>query len=100
MRKIFLVIGATGEYSDHTQWNVAAYPNLEEAELHVERANEFLQTHRLITKGGIVDWDARDCAPPNPFDPKMVVDCTGAKYAVQEVAFFAHPDEFLEREGQ
>jgi hypothetical protein len=43
-KSVFVVLGSTGEYSDHTKWNVAAYITREEAEQHRDLTNKYART--------------------------------------------------------
>lgn len=91
MQKIYLVIGSTGEYSDHTQWTVCAYGDQVQAELHaaaLRKAVDGLNGH----------WEpeerARIEAIRRTLDGGCNVDCTGAFYGVEEVDLWRHFDEF------
>lgn len=86
MDKIYIVSGTTGEYSDRSDWEVAAYYDKDQADLHAAKANEHAYKAR--------DYGAK---MENPFDPNMEGDpFTGTKYAVSEMKLFRHIDEFLE----
>jgi hypothetical protein len=91
---IYLVLGTTGEYSDHTEWNVAAYTEKTAAEEHARLLNEWV-------KGtDVFDFDARkDKAQKCPYDPMCEIDYTGTEYVVMEISLFRHVDEFMESEA-
>lgn len=91
MNYIYLVVGDTGELSDHTQWFVAAYTEKEQAEQHAQLANQAVK--------GIEDleWNAQDQARANNhYDRGCKVYYTGTKYRVQAVPLVRHVDEYLE----
>ena len=87
-KSVFVVLGSTGEYSDHMEWNVAAYITREEAEQHRDLANEYARF--VLTWTGLKDIK-------NPYDPNATVDCI-VEYLVNEVKLFVHVDEFLAQE--
>jgi len=80
MKNIYIVTGATGEYSGHREWAVMAYFNKEAAHSHAtnaaRRAEELAaaQSDRYSAKTG-----------PNEFDPNMQMDYTGTEYFVRTV---------------
>jgi hypothetical protein len=90
-KSVFVVVGSTGEYSDHMEWNIAAYITKEEAEQHRDLANEFAKGKEKL------DWREQEKLK-NPYDPDMKIDYTGTRYYVNEVKLFVHVDEFLAQE--
>jgi len=85
-QSIFIVRGDNGEsYSDHDDWDVAAYTTREMAELHAELANEFIKSKKL----GPYE-QAR-----NPYDGGNTV-MLNYSYGVFEIPLVRHVDEFLE----
>lgn len=46
MRKVYVVIGSQGEYSDFTMWTEAAFSNRKAADEHVSALNEKPQSRR------------------------------------------------------
>ena len=73
MKKVYVVMGSTGEYSDHQEWMVAAY------------FNEALAAKRVVdcdraASARFVDR-FKNC-DPDPLDPEMRLDYTGTKYSV------------------
>jgi cytochrome c len=84
--KIYLVVGETGEYSDHTQWNVAAYVDKEAAEQHKRLAQDFLETA-----------DSPYADIKSPYDNYKYLWSKGTKYYVEEIAVVRHVDEYQER---
>lgn len=78
-RVIFVVEGATGEYSDHCEWPVAAYSNEEQAKLHVQKATE--RAKELIAQRGDGYWGWEEKEKQlNEWDRSMYVDYTGVNY--------------------
>ena len=78
MRDIHIVMGATGEYGDYTEWPVIAYFDREKANerarLAQEKANEIfkeLKGKYYLLEGG-----------ENPYDEQMAMDYTGSFYDV------------------
>lgn len=79
--KIWVVMGSTGEYSDHTEWSICYYADETLAQNHVDRATECAQPWVLERANG------RSSIPrgANPWDPFMVIDYTGVNYYVYGV---------------
>ena len=78
--QIHIVIGSTGEYSDHQEWPVKAYYSQERAQEHVtnatRKAGELVVMHKNR-------WDIPKGA--NEYDPDMQVDYTGVNYYIWEL---------------
>lgn len=93
--KVYVVFGCTGEYSDHTQWNVAAYTEEEAANIHANLANDWLHCNTLhkSQEPGLIGTRG---VPENPYDPDMQLDYTGTSYCVEVIDLFDHPDQFIE----
>ncbi len=71
--KLFIVHGATGEYSDRGEWTVAAYADEAMAKAHIDAAGEWYRANNC--------FEARyDATFNNPFDPDMSVDYTGTHW--------------------
>lgn len=74
--KIYIVFGATGEYSEREEWPVVAFFDEEKAKERVQqatkKANEihFIRTHS--------DYVINERS--NEFDPKMQTDYDPARY--------------------
>lgn len=75
--EIYVVFGTTGEYSDRTEWMVAAYPNEEDAKRHVVAASEYAPNEKLAFREYL---DGRNRKFNNKYDPYMYVDYTGVMY--------------------
>ena len=80
MKKIFVVMGSTGEYSDRTEWPVLAYTDEDLAKEHVvnadRRAKEIYATRK--TRYGVEKGI-------NEFDPDMDMNYTGTSYFLYTV---------------
>jgi hypothetical protein len=85
---MFIVIGTTGEYSDRTEWYVAAYWEESKAKEHALKAKQ--RTARIVSVFGD-EYNAKkarregDPGAENPFDPCWECDYTGTDYCVVEV---------------
>ena len=81
MKTVFLVYGATGEYSDRTEWFIRVFASAKKAAELVTLASakarelEVKYKRKYIPKGS------------NPYDLKMQSDYTGTHYYVEEVPF-------------
>lgn len=94
LRNVYLVVGSTGEYSDHTTWSICAYPELALARQHAELAQK--EAARLIAGCDDGDiWSLPD--KPNVFDPDMRVYAGDVKYGVETVGLYLHVDDYQER---
>lgn len=83
-RKVYVVMGGTGEYSDRREWPVAAYLDKAMADAHEDAAVRWARAHGLGFDADL-GWEERRDRPPSPFDPGMHVDYTGTDYHVLEV---------------
>lgn len=85
---IYIVTGATGEYSDRSEWLIRAYTNEAQAREHVMNAENWYRQNVLNGKKKL-SWDDYLKRSGewgiNPYDPKMEVDYTGTYYFLQEV---------------
>lgn len=83
MKKVYIVMGSTGEYSDHQEWLVAAYFDKEKGKEHVEKAGarareiERQRESRYSIPQGI-----------NEYDPYMLMYYTGTFYNLAEVDLY------------
>jgi hypothetical protein len=80
MKKIYVVIGTTGEYSDRTEWTVVAYTDEKLAQTHAQLAKARADECALT-------WDRFNTSanPTNMWDEGMAIDYTGTDYTVAEV---------------
>ena len=76
-RQIWVVYGQTGEYSDHSEWTVAAYTTEEEANKHARLATEWYKAAGATELRR--DYEGKS---KNPHDPFMRVDYTGTEWGV------------------
>ena len=98
-QNIYLVQGSTGEYSDHMEWNVAAYFDKEQAERHRDLAQTWSKCDFI--GGTQLGYEERDEMFHNsPFDPNIRIDYTGVRYYVDVVPLVNHPAEFVELYGK
>lgn len=85
---IYIVMGETGEYLDHTDWPVLAFHNEEDAQAFVTKLDEWLRVNRLHmeTENYHISMDyAQLNAIKHPLDPDMRVDYTGTRYYAMSV---------------
>ncbi len=99
---IYLVEGSTGEYSDHTQWAVAAYLDREMAELHARLANEASAEKNYLdpednykTTSYKLRQEVMEQVKKS-YDPNCDIIYNGVKYIVTEIPLVRHVDEFRE----
>lgn len=110
MNKVYMVMGCTGEYSDHIEWPVCAYTSRELADKHADLAMEWAHKNKQQFRDSIsqvYDKWFKHCAAtgeikaalgnPNfddfyvqntlksPYDPTISMDYTGTDYFVLEV---------------
>lgn len=85
MRKVYIVSGSTGEYSDHQEWYVAAYLSEVAAANRVQECQLF--ANELMTRSDerYEDMDKWDAALRGGPDPGIQFDYTGTQYAVHPV---------------
>ena len=76
---VYVVFGATGEYSDHIEWPVMAYADEAQAQAHIDLASAWVREN----VGSRPDY--YKIVPPNPYDPHMQVDYTGVNYYYKTV---------------
>jgi hypothetical protein len=81
MAKIYIVMGTTGEYSDRSEWPVAAYFDVLKAQEHVENATKVAQGIEVTRTSPY--WTHPDQS--NQYDPNMQMDYTGTQYFLMDV---------------
>jgi hypothetical protein len=82
VKKIYVVEGATGEYSDHREWPVRAFVSEKKAQEFVEKVSA--EYRKLVNKYGDLSelrWKMLDNNIKNPLDPRMETDYTGTNYS-------------------
>lgn len=83
--KIWIVSGATGEYSDRTEWLVKAFCTEKRAADFVDKLDDYMRKEKAKF-GPNIGWDNRSAiAENNPYDPNMRMDYTGTNYYYEEV---------------
>ena len=81
-KKVFIVRGSTGEYSDFCFWDVSAFLDVKQARKLKNKLNAWLRKNNAHFYNGTVHIRK---LKDNPNDPDMYVDYTGAEYEVIEV---------------
>lgn len=76
-RKIFIVEGRTGEYSDHRAWPVAAYFDEAMAQKHAMLAANWM----AVNRGAVYYQKTKE----NPYDAHAESDYTGTDYTAYAV---------------
>lgn len=87
MKKIYIVMGATGEYPEIEKWNVAAYTTKRECIKHVEAANDITLSFFIRNSSGdgeSLSWNSIGKCE-NPYDPHMRMQSTGTNYYWEEL---------------
>ena len=99
MREVYVVMGATGEYSDHQEWCVRAFAVEDQARQLVMDASR--EAARVL---GVDDPEVSTCqdgtpmakvlasdvdldTPTNKYDPDMYCSYTGVRYYYEKVPF-------------
>lgn len=68
--EIWIVFGSTGEYSDYSEWTVAAYVSKELAEAHCAKCRRWYEDHGGQELRELI-WQSN--AEKNPYDEQMRV---------------------------
>lgn len=101
--QIYIVQGSTGEYSDHTEWVIAAYRKEEEAQAHVAAATARARELKVDpgSDGRIKDWyqKRKSAERQNQFDPQMQIDYTGVYYTYYPVDLYTSFASYKAREA-
>lgn len=74
---IYVVEGATGEYSDHQEWLVKAFKSEAKAKEFVVKCTK--EAHKIEAKAAYFQFDRRE-DETHSFDPKYRRDYTGVHY--------------------
>lgn len=94
-RKIFVVMGTTGEYSDRSEWPVAAVETEDEAKQYIAALERQYQNIPPSMKQD--RWKNRDKVKAlMTLDPSFDEDYTGTSYFMCEVPFVPSADLFAE----
>lgn len=81
-KSVYVVIGTTGEYSDHQEWPVKAFMTEGAAKRWVELASARARELGVYNSNSKIDYDIRHKIheKANKYDPDMQVDYTGVNY--------------------
>lgn len=83
MSNIYVVMGETGEYSDHIEWPTKAFASEDAAKEFVLAVSEAARVTAAWKDASGYEW--RLCSPEerpqNPLDPNMQVDYAGVNYS-------------------
>jgi len=77
LMKIYVIFGATGEYSDRDEWIIKAYKNKEMAKSHLLNADK--RAKELFKKYEDEPWN---CKEENIYDPAFRMYYTGTQYYI------------------
>jgi hypothetical protein len=77
-KTIWVVYGTTGEYSDRSTWDIAAYPNEADAQAHADAATKFYCDERVFEL-------RHKTKPINPYDKNADCDYTGTEWGIYPV---------------
>jgi hypothetical protein len=90
-RKLYVVCGTTGEYSDRGEWTTWAFDTEAEARAYVE----FLAARRqeIGAPEGFLDWEQEQAieAAMRSYDPRYSEDYTGTRWFVSAVDYGPTP---------
>ena len=85
--KIYVVMGICGQYSDRTEWTVAAYKDREMADAHADKASKISMAYYKGLESRYV-YNQDDLKEKlGEVDPNACVDYTGTDWFVLEVPF-------------
>lgn len=87
MSKIYIVIGSTGEYSDHTEWPVGWCSTIEKANALVAKLDAEAKAFREWDNAcdSHDHWKLREERMRSMSDPSFSCDYTGTTYSVWTV---------------
>lgn len=91
---VYVIEGASGEYSDRQNWPVVAFLDKAKADERLEALEKWARDNRLhaTNYGDLAEYDDRDSLrKTNPYDPSMQCDYTGTDYYVLSVRLEATP---------
>ena len=78
--KIHILIGGSGEYSDHNEWIVGAFINIKSAKNYMKLCTDVVKELEKKHDG---NWH-RIREDSSPFDPQFSYDYTGVDYSIQQ----------------
>ena len=85
MRKKYVVIGTTGEYSDRSEWLVKAFNTESEAKVYVVLCEAQGRLAELARNKGEIDTWGDIPERYLKYDKAMYIDYTGVSYYYEEV---------------
>lgn len=88
MRRVWVVSGSTGEYSDRNEWLVAAFASEDAAKARIIALDQRMQEMPQQWKEG--SWGEHDGKMKEHMallDPNFCIDYTGTRYFVSVVPF-------------
>lgn len=83
-KQVWLLVGSTGEYSDHQEWFVGYYTKEEDARARVEFLSAKARQLYVSEDNLITDWRSREknVQEMRKYDPGFVCDYTGSNYNI------------------
>ena len=97
LTRIWLVIGSSGSHSDYAEWNIAAYPEQDVAELHRKNAQDYYDACHKEYFGDDTNLDHSGFTQKvesNPFDLDASYIYDGINYTVKSVPMYLHPHQY------
>ena len=86
---VYVVMGSTGEYSDHVEWPVRAFLLETKAQQFVEACT---REHERISYARSGFWIQRRVEVDHALDPNYQCDYTGTRYYILSVEMDTDPD--------
>lgn len=89
MKAVFIVCGASGCYSDRSEWNVRGFSTKEEAEAHRKLLTETVERHQSAIRNGDLGAYEREeeLKKMEHLDPEARWKWDDIEYAIDEVPF-------------
>jgi len=84
MKKIWIVEGRTGEYSDRSEWQVCAFYDENKAKEFVEELSDLARL-TYVAAGGDAHEDTEEFKALQALDAKAGMDYTGTSYRAYAV---------------
>lgn len=84
-KKVYVVEGSTGEYSDQRSWLVAAFEDENAAKDFVNKCQHYAPTEQSLQ--GLTYEDRENIT--NPHDPHMSISYTGTWYNYHEIPLYS-----------
>lgn len=91
MKKVYVIFGCCGEYSDYREWAVKAYESEEEADKEADRLQELsdklVKEHRHPEAAYLLD-EPKIKELMKDDDPDWITDYTGTGYWYEAIPFY------------